>query len=276
MLKRSRQVPKLERRPRAGHKGTFGTVLILAGSEGMLGAAILAARGALRGGAGLVQVGLPRALQAPFTIAVPAATTILRTQRVALRVAVAEAAAIVVGPGLGTSAATKTLVEFLLAQATVPMVLDADALNVLAPMRDAFATHATCVLTPHPGEAARLLGTTAADVQADREAAALALADRSGQIAVLKGAGTIVTDGEGVFVNSTGNPGLGTGGSGDVLAGLLGALLAQGQAPFDAACLAVHAHGAAGDLVAERLSELGLCAEDLPLAIAEVLGGYEA
>ncbi len=275
-MRRITKIPKLPRRARVGHKGTFGTVLVIAGSEGMLGAAILAARGALRGGAGLVQVSLPRALQAPFTVAVPAATTLPRDKPMALRVALADATAIVLGPGLSTGTASKGLVEHVLAHATVPMVVDADALNMVAPLREAITTHATCVLTPHPGEAARLLGTTVADVQDDREGAARTLAVRSGQLVVLKGAGTIVTDGEAIFVNATGNPGLGTGGSGDVLAGLLGALLAQGQAPFDAACLGVAVHGAAGDLVAARLSEPGLCAEDLPLAIAEALRNFEA
>jgi NAD(P)H-hydrate epimerase len=264
------EVPVLPQRPRGAHKGTFGTVLLVAGSEGMLGAAILAARGALRGGAGLVRAALPRGLQSPFTVAAPAATTLPRTGA-ALRTALAAADAVVCGPGLGTRPATRSLVRALLREAKVPLVLDADALNVLAPLRAPLRAQASVLLTPHPGEAARLLGTTAEKVQEDRPAAAAELARRSAQIAVLKGAGTIVTDGERRFVNRTGNPGMASGGTGDVLAGLLGALLAQGIAPFDAACLAVHAHGKAGDLVANRLSEAGLCAEDLPLAIAEVL-----
>ncbi|MCA8958609.1 MAG: NAD(P)H-hydrate dehydratase, partial [Planctomycetes bacterium] len=141
--------------------------------------------------------------------------------------------------------------------------------NAVAPLPRALP--GTLVLTPHPGEAGRLLGSDSAAVQQDRRGAAAELARRSGQVVVLKGHRTLVCDGARVFENRTGNDGLATAGAGDVLAGLLGALLAQGVEPFDAACLAVHLHGRAGDLVAERLSRAGLTAEDLPLAIAEVM-----
>jgi NAD(P)H-hydrate epimerase len=265
-----RAVPALPRRPRDAHKGTFGTVLVIAGSEGMLGAAILCARGALRGGAGLVRAALPRALMAPFTVAVPAATTLPRRADGG-RSLLGGASAVVVGPGLGAGAATRRLVLAVLRAAAVPVVLDADALNALAPLRTILPGRSPKVITPHPGEAARLLGTSAAAVQRDRRAAALGLRARSGAVVVLKGAGTICTDGARLYVNRTGNPGLATGGTGDVLAGLIGALLAQGMAPLAAACLGAHVHGRAGDLVARRLSPAGLCAEDLPLAIAEVL-----
>jgi hydroxyethylthiazole kinase-like uncharacterized protein yjeF len=150
-------------------------------------------------------------------------------------------------------------------------VLDADALNVLAPWRRPLAAAAPLVLTPHPGEAARLLGRSTAAVQDDRHAALRELCRRSGAVVVLKGARTLVGDGARWFENDTGNPGMATGGAGDVLAGLLGALLAQGLSPFAAACLAVHVHGRAGDRVARRLGEAGLIASDLPLAIAEEL-----
>lgn len=268
-LRRVTSVPALPRRERGAHKGTFGTLLLVAGSDGMLGAAILAARGALRGGAGLVRAALPAALRAPFTVAVPAATTLRRAN--GATALLQGATAVAIGPGLGATAATRRLVLGLLRAATVPMVLDADALNVLSPLRAPLPGGAAKVLTPHPGEAARLLGCATADVQRDRKAAVQALAARSGATAVLKGAGTLVCASTRLFVNRTGNPGLATGGSGDVLTGLLGALLAQGMAPFEAACLAVHVHGRAGDLVARRLSPAGLSAEDLPLAIAEVL-----
>ena len=267
-------VPRLPVRARDAHKGSCGTVLIVAGSAGMLGAAILAARAALRGGAGLVRVALPAELTAPLTIAVPPATTLDRASTPAAT-ACAGIDALVIGPGLGQSAGTLELIEgYLGARAAVPLLLDADALNLLAPWsrRDRLAG---AVITPHPGEAARLLGSTVACVQADREAAACELAERTGAVTVLKGAGTIVTDGRELFVNTTGNPGLGSGGTGDVLAGLCGALLAQGMAPFPAARLAVHVHGAAGDRVASRLSRAGLCADDLPLAIAEELRSFE-
>lgn len=256
-------------RPRAGHKGTFGTVLVVAGSHDMLGAAALCALGALRGGAGLAQVALPRALQPLLPLAVPSATTLPRTPA-RLRAAAAAATAVVAGPGLGAVPATRTLVRTLLAAASGTVVLDADALNVLAPLRAPLRSRASLVLTPHPGEAARLLGSTTAEVQADRRGALAALCARSGAVVVLKGAGTLVGDGARRFTNRTGNPGMATGGSGDVLAGLLGALLAQGMAPFAAACLAVHVHGRAGDRLARRMPR-GLLASDLPAAIAEVL-----
>ncbi len=270
-VRRVRAVPRLPRRSAAAHKGTFGTVLIVAGSRDMLGAAILCARGALRGGAGLVRVALPAALQPAFPLAVPAATTLPRRADRAFFAAVAAATAVVVGPGLGTDAATRRLVPRVLRAARGPVVLDADALNVLAPLRQVLPGRTAKVLLPHPGEAGRLLGSDAAAVQADRPAAVAALARRSGAIAVLKGAGPLVRDAHRLFHNRTGNPGMATGGSGDVLAGLVGALLAQGLEPFAAACLGVHVHGAAGDRVAARLSMPGLTAEDLPLAIAELL-----
>lgn len=284
-MKAVRTVPKLPARSRDAHKGDCGTVLVVAGSEGMLGAAILCATAALRGGAGLVRVALPAALRPLLPLAQPCATTVLRSAA-AVRDAVRGADAVVVGPGLGTGPATMSMVRSVLRDSflrdsvlpdrvlpdrVVPVVLDADGLNVLAPLRAPLVSRGGLVLTPHPGEAARLLGTTAAKVQADRPGALRELCARSGAVVVLKGAGTLVGDGRQCFQNRTGNPGMATGGSGDVLAGLLAALLAQGLSPFAAACLAVHTHGKAGDLVARRLSERGLIASDLPAAIAEVL-----
>lgn len=266
-LKNVEEIPALPPRPRDAHKGSMGTVGVLAGSAGMLGAAILCARGALRGGAGLCRVCLPAELMAPFTVAVPAATTLARSPDFA---GLGEgAAALVIGPGLGQAPELAGALLHLLGRRAAPAVLDADALNVLAPL----SAHlpGELVLTPHPGEAGRLLGTDAAAVQADRPAALAELCRRSGQVVVLKGQASLVGDGARCFCNRTGNPGMATGGSGDVLAGLIAALLAQGMAPFEAACLGVHLHGKAGDLVAARLSEPGLCAEDLPLAIAEVM-----
>jgi len=269
-MKPVRSVPKLPRRRPDAHKGDFGTVLVVAGSHAMLGAAVLVATAALRSGAGLVRVALPRELQPLLPVAVPCATTLARSSR-ELRAAADAADAVVVGPGLGASAATRRLVADVLAAARGPVVLDADALNVLAPLRKPLRSRAGVVLTPHPGEAARLLAIDTAEVQADREGALERLCAASGAVVVLKGARTLVGDGRHRFTNTTGNPGMATGGSGDVLAGLLGALLAQGLAPFDAARLAVHCHGAAGDRVARRLSQPGLVASDLPLAIAELL-----
>lgn len=258
-------------RARDAHKGDCGSVLVVAGSHDMLGAAILCATAALRGGAGLVRVALPRALQPLLPLAVPCATTLLRSPS-AVRRAAAAADAVVVGPGLGANASTRALVDAVLAASRGPVVLDADALNVLAPLRRPLRGPAAgLVLTPHPGEAGRLLGSDARAVQADRNAALAELCARSGAVVVLKGRHTLVGDGRRRFTNRTGNAGLATGGAGDVLTGLLGALLAQGMAPFDAACGGVHLHGRAADLVARRSSQRGLIASDLPTALAEVM-----
>ncbi|HZN41633.1 MAG TPA: NAD(P)H-hydrate dehydratase [Planctomycetota bacterium] len=270
-MKIVRTVTPLRRRNANAHKGDFGTVLVVAGSEAMLGAAVLCASGALRGGAGLVQVALPVALQPLLPIAVPGAVTLSR-RAVDLQRAVSSATAIVAGPGLGATPATRSLVRAILRSSRVPVVLDADALNVLAPLAAAPRNRSALVLTPHPGEAGRLLRIDSKRVQADRAGAVQALCRRSGAVVVLKGAGTLVCDGTRCYTNRTGNPGMATGGSGDVLAGLLGALLAQGLAPFEAACLAVQTHGRAGDLVAKTVGQHGLLASDLPTAIAQVLG----
>ncbi len=272
----SAQVPHLPKRARDAHKGTFGTAVVVAGSEHMLGAAILCARSALRGGAGLVRAALPKLLGPSFLIAVPGATTVDRGKASALRSALVSAQAVVIGPGLTDSTATKRLLAAALRVVACPMVLDADALNVLAPLRRPIPGAQPKVILPHPGEAARLLGCSNADVQHDRRGAVAELCARSGAVAVLKGAETLVCEGSRRFTNTTGNPGMATAGSGDVLAGLVGALLAQGMEPFEAACLGVHVHGLAGDLVASRLSEAGLCAEDLPLAIAEAMQSTES
>lgn len=270
-----RGVPQLPARAVDGHKGNYGTVLVVAGSATMLGAAVLTATAALRGGAGLVQVALPKPLQSLLPLAVPCATTLGRGQE--LRKALARAAAVVVGPGLGLGPVTRRLVAQVLQAASGPVVVDADALHVLAPLPASSRTAGrrrlgpNVVLTPHPGEAGRLLGIPASEVQHDRGAALAGLCERSGAVVVLKGHGTLVGAAGRCFVNQTGNPGMATGGSGDVLAGLLAALLAQGLAPFDAARLAVHVHGRAGDRLARRIGQAGLLASDLPLAIAEEL-----
>lgn len=269
-VRRIERAPELAARAADAHKGDFGTVVVVAGSRGMLGAAVLCARGALRGGAGLVRVGLPEDLLSLLPLAVPEATTFVRDGD-ALQEQLASADAIVVGPGLGNCAATRRLVQLALRHGRAPIVFDADALNVLAPLTAPIEASAPVVLTPHPGEAARLLSVATADVQGDREAAAGQLCEASGAIVVLKGAGTLVRDAGRCFCNDTGNPGMATGGSGDVLAGLLGALLARGLDPFDAACIAVHVHGRAGDRIAAQFGQSGLCASDLPAAIAEVL-----
>jgi hydroxyethylthiazole kinase-like uncharacterized protein yjeF len=185
--------------------------------------------------------------------------------------------AVVCGPGLGLHPETRALVAHLVRHCPVPLVLDADGLNAVAGTDLLRARPAATVVTPHPGEMARLLGTDTATVQQDRPGAARTLAERDGVTVVLKGARTIVAEPAGpTAISPTGNPGMASGGTGDVLAGILGGLVAQGLSPFDAATLAVFVHGAAGDTVAARAGEVGLTAGDLlpelPLALARLRG----
>jgi NAD(P)H-hydrate epimerase len=270
-------VPRLPSRARDAHKGDHGVLLLIAGSRFMLGAAILASRAALRSGLGLLRVALPAESCPLFPLAVPAATTLDR-DHATIESMLRSVDALAIGPGLGTdSAAAALLTASLAARRGRPAVLDADALNLLAPLRSSSdsALDAHCVLTPHVGEAARLLGVSIESIRADRRAAALRLQAMSSAVVVLKGADTVVTDGERIYINQTGNPGMATGGSGDVLTGVIGALLAGGMPAFDAARLAVHVHGLAGDRVAAAASRAGLCAEDLPAAIAVAFAEFE-
>lgn len=267
-------VPMLPPRPIDGNKGTFGKVLLVAGSRGMAGAAVLCGGGALRGGAGLVTLAVPEeilpivAAGNPCYLTAPLLTDAdgRISERAEHRVlALARGSDVVAaGPGLGQSRAVTALVLSLLAQADKPLVLDADALNAIGQHTDCLTSRAaSLVLTPHPGEFARLLGCDIATVQADREGRAGSFAAKHGLILLLKGHDTIVTDGRRVFHNPTGNPGMATGGSGDVLTGLLAALLGQGMPPFDAAMLAAYVHGLAGDLARDDLGEVSLIATDL-------------
>jgi NAD(P)H-hydrate epimerase len=268
------------------HKGEAGTVLALSGSETMPGAALLAARAAQRGGAGLVAQGcLDANLLLLVPVAAPEAVLIDLTEcwdrsgrelgDARARLAERKPSAVLVGPGLGSGARTRAVVELALALCAVPLVLDADALNVFAGEPERLrAARGPLVLTPHPGEAARLLGHDFGRDEAARAAAARELAQRSGAIVCLKGAGTLVvaTGGE-PWRNPSGNPGLATAGAGDVLAGLLAAYLARcafapGWTPLDAARAAVFVHGRAGDLAAAHLGRRALVASDVIEALA--------
>ncbi len=279
--------PKLPPRVADGHKGTYGRVLIVGGSLGMTGAAVLAGGAALRGGAGLVRVACPAEVQPIVAAGNPCYTTAAIPQHAdgtySARsadevVGLAEGADVLaLGPGLGNRADVGALVRIvLLTTPTRPTVLDADALNVLAPFAAEFSDRtAPLILTPHPGEFARLLGVTTAQVQADRERLAADFAGRFGVVLLLKGAGTVVTDGRHLYVNESGNPGMATGGSGDVLTGLIAALLGQGLSAFDAAALGAWIHGRAGDLAAADLSQVALVAADLLDYLPEVFREME-
>jgi ADP-dependent NAD(P)H-hydrate dehydratase / NAD(P)H-hydrate epimerase len=262
-----------ERRPDA-HKGVFGHLLVAAGSRGRTGAAHLAAEAGLRSGVGLVTVATP-ASSLPIIAALGACYMTLPLDETADGAVAASAAervlgaphdAIAVGPGLGTGPEQAAFVRALLARAAVPLVLDADALTVLSGDTAALRGRPDrpVVITPHPGEMARLAGTTAAEVQAHRLTVAREFAMAHGVYVVLKGHRTLVAGPEGdVAVNPTGNPGMSTGGTGDVLTGMVGAWLAQGLPPARACALAVYLHGAAGDLAAADVGEVAMTAADL-------------
>jgi NAD(P)H-hydrate epimerase len=249
-------------------------VLLIGGSLGMSGAIALAGKAALRSGAGLVQLAMPAPclpMVAGFepsymTAPLPAdeAGRIDASAQPRL-IELADAATVVaIGPGLGRSPALDQLVAWLYRDLPKPLVLDADALNALADQPDVLASHqAPRVLTPHPGEFARLIQRSAREVQADRESLATEFARRCDVVLVLKGYRTFITDGQRRAHNLTGNPGMATGGTGDVLTGVIAGLWAQGLAAFDAARLAAHVHGLAGDLAAAELGETSLIASDL-------------
>jgi NAD(P)H-hydrate epimerase len=269
-----RDVPRLRPRAHDAHKGTFGNVLVIAGAAGMSGAAVLAGSAALRGGAGLERLAIPESIAGIvatsqtcyMTAAMPAdeqGRLSLSALPILLELA-AKASAVVVGPGLGQTPEVAAVVRSLVADVQAPLVLDADALNVLG-QRPALLQQRRqpFLLTPHPGEFARLLASDTQTVQANRGNLAVAFANDFGGVLVLKGAGTLVTDGRRIYTNTTGNPGMASGGTGDVLAGLLGALLAQRMDPFEAAVLGVYLHGLAGDLARDQVTEVSLIATDL-------------
>jgi NAD(P)H-hydrate epimerase len=274
VLEHVTRLPVLSLRPPDSNKGDFGRVLIVAGSRGMAGAAVLAASAALRTGAGLVRLAVPREILPIVGSANPCYLTAGLEQNDLGQVhalafptilELAEANDVVaVGPGMGRGPEVTEVVTRLLAEVDRPIILDADGLNALHGHADCLKQRkAASVLTPHPGEFARLVHMEIADVQANREALALGFAAENGVVVVLKGAGTIVTDGRRVYRNTTGNPGMATGGTGDVLTGMIAALMGQSQPAFEAAQLGAYIHGVAGDLARDDIGEVSLIASDL-------------
>jgi len=269
----------IPRRDERAHKGSHGTLIIVAGSLDHLGAALLATQAAARAGAGLVCLALPGSLQPLAAGRVPEATTMGLPERSAMEVepqAAAEAIArrdadaLLLGPGLRPGEGTAALVLALLREEGAPAVLDAEALNVLAATPEWWSGAARrAVLTPHPGEFARLDGSPVGADDAQRAARAEAAAIRWGQVVVLKGAGTVIAAADGRSARAPfENPALATAGTGDVLAGTVAALLAQGAEPYDAARLGVYLHGVAAERASERVGDAGLLASDLPLLMA--------
>lgn len=274
---RPADLPTLPTRPADAHKGTFGSVFIVAGSRGMSGAAILSGLGALRGGAGLVTVAVPASIQPVVAGHEPSYLTaglpeddegrLSSTAIDELKEKLPKQTAAAFGPGLGQSPGIVELAAELYQHAPLPMVFDADGLNALAQRPDSLSRQPgqpERILTPHPGEFARLTGTSIAEIQQNRIDTAKAFARKHRIVVLLKGHQTVIADGNVAFLNSTGNSGMATGGTGDVLTGLITALLAQRKTALDAARLGAYLHGRAGDLAAELLSEPGLIASDLP------------
>jgi NAD(P)H-hydrate epimerase len=282
-----RDVPKLQSRPIDGHKGTFGKVGVIAGSLGMTGAAALAGRAALRSGAGLVRVATARSALPIVASLDPCYTTIPLSEDSAGRIGAGAISAILdmlgdndaiaIGPGLGTSAGLRSILETLLQQDGVRLLVDGDGLNNLSRVSGWPARRkASLVLTPHPGEMKRLWsGLFREPMPPSRQEAAERMAVAGGAVVALKGAGTVVTDGQRTYTNATGNPGMATAGSGDVLTGVITALMGQGLDDFEATVLGVHVHGAAGDIAVARLGQVSLTATDMIETLPEAFGQHK-
>jgi ADP-dependent NAD(P)H-hydrate dehydratase len=267
-------LPVMPARAKDSHKGTFGTVLVIGGSRGMAGAPALSAMAAIKSGAGLVQVGIPAEIQSIVSSFNPCYTTVglpaddsgrlLKGAMVPLQSFLDRATVLAIGPGMGVGPGTPDLLLQLL-QVEKAIVLDADALNQLAlfsvnPLEG--RNHPT-ILTPHPGEFGRMIGKSTDEIATNREELSFEYAKNNRCVVVLKGHETLVTDGEHLYRNDTGNPGMATGGSGDVLTGVIAALLGQGFEPFLAAQLGVYLHGRAGDIAATRLGMVSMSALDI-------------
>lgn len=260
-------------RPDDAHKGTMGTLLSICGSYGMAGAGILSGTAALRSGLGLLKCALPKSIYPILAARLPESVYLPLEENPDGRMSALnlpylleqKSDAVLLGCGLSVCDDTKAIVEGFIRGCEKPMVLDADALNCIsdnsAILKDA---KSPVIITPHPMEMARLCGVTAYEINKDREKTAREFAARYGVITVLKGAGTIIASPDGkARINMTGNSGMATGGSGDVLAGICASLLAQGKSPFDCACTSVYLHGLAGDFAAKRLGKISMLPSDI-------------
>jgi hydroxyethylthiazole kinase-like uncharacterized protein yjeF len=253
----------LPKRPRDSHKGVFGTVAVIGGGDGMIGAALLAGRAALKLGAGCVHVGLLAENTPGVDIQYPE----LMLHKAADALHLLRLNVIAIGCGMGQSIAAQRILQEALKLDT-PLLLDADALSLLAVHPELrsqlFARKACTVITPHPGEAARLLGKSTAEIQASRPGSALELAKQFNCSVVLKGADSLCVSREGkIWRNNTGNPGMSSPGMGDVLSGMIAAFIAQGLSADNAMLLAVHLHGAAGDALAQQQASIGMSATEV-------------
>ncbi len=269
------EIAKLPARETDSHKGTFGKVCIIGGQLGMPGAPSLSATAALVSGAGLVRIAVPESILNTVASFDPCCTTIPLAENKDGQISEKATAAaielakdndvIAVGPGLGTSRGARRVVNALIEQQDLRLIIDADALNCLAKET---AWHerkkASVILTPHPGEMARIWKSVfRKDLPIDRYNQAIMLANATGCTVVLKGAATVVAGDEKIYVNTTGNPGMATAGSGDVLTGVIAAIAGQGLSCFDAAQLAVYIHGLAGDIAADKRGQISTTAKDI-------------
>ena len=262
-------------RPDDSNKGTLGSLLCICGSYGMAGAAIMAGKAALRCGIGLLKIAVPKSiypvcatniLESVYYPLEETSNGVISSKNTDFLLEMCEkSSAVVIGCGLSVCDDTKNLVQSVITNCEKPLVIDADALNCICNKPEILKNlKAPAIITPHPGEMARLLHTTPKAVNSDRENTAINFAKKFGVVTVLKGAGTIIAspDGE-VYINHTGNSGMATGGSGDVLAGIIGSLLAQGASPINAAAAGVFLHGTIGDLAAEKLGKISMLPTDM-------------
>ncbi len=262
-------------RPDDSNKGTLGSLLCICGSYGMAGAAIMAGKAALRCGIGLLKIAVPKSiypvcatniLESVYYPLEETSNGVISSKNTDFLLEMCEkSSAVVIGCGLSVCDDTKDLVQSVITNCEKPLVIDADALNCICNKPEILKNlKAPAIITPHPGEMARLLHSTPETVNSNRENTAIDFAKKFGVVTVLKGAGTIIAspDGE-VYINHTGNSGMATGGSGDVLSGIIGSLLAQGASPINAAAAGVFLHGTIGDLAAEKLGKISMLPTDM-------------
>lgn len=262
-------------RPDDSNKGTLGSLLCICGSYGMAGAAIMAGKAALRCGIGLLKIAVPKSiypvcatniLESVYYPLEETSNGVISSKNTDFLLEMCEkSSAVVIGCGLSVCDDTKNLVQSVITNCEKPLVIDADALNCICNKPEILKNlKVPAIITPHPGEMARLLHSTPKTVNLNRENTAIDFAKKFGVVTVLKGAGTIIAspDGE-VYINHTGNSGMATGGSGDVLSGIIGSLLAQGASPINAAAAGVFLHGTIGDLAAEKLGKISMLPTDM-------------
>ncbi|WP_443719611.1 NAD(P)H-hydrate dehydratase [Ruminococcus sp.] len=262
-------------RPDDSNKGTLGSLLCICGSYGMAGAAIMAGKAALRCGIGLLKIAVPKSiypvcatniLESVYYPLEETSNGVISSKNTDFLLEMCEkSSAVVIGCGLSVCDDTKNLVQSVITNCEKPLVIDADALNCICNKPEILKNlKAPAIITPHPGEMARLLHSTPKTVNSNRENTAIDFAKKFGVVTVLKGAGTIIAspDGE-VYINHTGNSGMATGGSGDVLSGIIGSLLAQGASPINAAAAGVFLHGTIGDIAAEKLGKISMLPTDM-------------